>query len=383
MPSNPNNVIISGLGVHSSLGGILDASAAFRCGLSRARELHDWPYFDEDTLHEQLLVGHTAAGMSDGFQGIGRYIKMACNALEDMKRCSDLINLDPNRLGLFLVFSKNDFVERNSVDFKKNIELFQSRLFELSGIRFNKTNIQAYFEGRIGIVSAFRDALDLLEQGNIDHCLIGALDTLLDAQRLYGLIATNRIKTIDNPNGLMPGEAACFILVEHISRFKDRGGIPEIIIDSPPGMIYHEIAASDKIPGDSEGAAGDQEVDDSRLITTGEALNKALVREMERANAEQNLKGTIYCDLNGENSRATEFGNALVRILPNYNLDDWKFEIPALSFGDTGAASGLLAACLAARALSKGYCFGDKSIITISSDQGERGTLGLRRIIDG
>src|SRR5687767_1477788 len=98
MAAATGELVLSGFGLHSSLGGLASAAAAFRCGLARARELPDWPYFDEDTLHEHKLIGHPAAAIDDGFQGMGRLLKMAQGALDDLCQTFPLGNLNPERL---------------------------------------------------------------------------------------------------------------------------------------------------------------------------------------------------------------------------------------------------------------------------------------------
>jgi 3-oxoacyl-[acyl-carrier-protein] synthase-1 len=51
--------------------------------------------------------------------------------------------------------------------------------------------------------------------------------------------------------------------------------------------------------------------------------------------------------------------------------------LPAASFGDTGAATGAVATCMAARAFERGYAPGDAALIGLSSESGERGAFGI------
>ena len=362
MTGNSNDIAISALGVHSSLGGSMDAAAAFRCGLSRGQELQDWPYFDEETLHEHLLIGHPAAGLSDGFQGLGRFVKMGAYALEDMRQHLNSMDINPAKLGIFFVFPITDVNQAISADLKNEFGIFLTRLQELCWIKVEKKNTRAYFEGRLGVISAIQDAQKFLKDGNIDYCLIGAIDTLLDSQRLSDFLIANKVKTMDNPTGLVPGEAACFILLERLSSTKHRENIPEVVLQQPSLVI-----APDKD-------------DDSEQIPTGCVLCEAMVGALDNAQATATDKGTIYCDMNGEDFKAADFGGALVRASSHYLLSDWKLEIPALSFGETGAASGMIAICLAFQAFSRGYLFGDKALVVMSSEQGHSGAIVLRRV---
>jgi 3-oxoacyl-[acyl-carrier-protein] synthase-1 len=356
MTSNPDAIVISNLGMHSSFGGVVQAAAAFRCGLSRAQELTDWPYFDEETRDEQFFIGLPVAGVTDGFQEIGRFLKMGVNALADMQRYSSLPALNSAKIGVFFVFSK----EAPS-DLKKDPGFFLTRLWQLSQIKIETKNIRTYFEGRVGVMSAILEAIELLKGGAVDYCLIGTIDSHLNKHRLEILISTGRIKTVDNPIGLVPGEAACFILIERLSNARRRGATPEIILPQP----------SRAVSSDGE---------DDEQMPTGRALSEVMVEALENAHVIPTEPGTIYCDLNGEVFRATDFGNALMRLSAFYPIiGAWNQEIPAISFGDTGAASGILPFCLAIRAFSRGYCVGNKALIVLSSEQGDRGAIVLRR----
>ena len=98
-------MVISGIGLHSSFGGVVPAAAAFRCGMSRAVELAEWPYFDEDEHEDQSLIGHPALGVSLGFRGIARLLKLGTEALADLGDTVDSASLDPARTGITLVLS--------------------------------------------------------------------------------------------------------------------------------------------------------------------------------------------------------------------------------------------------------------------------------------
>lgn len=361
MPWSPNDIAITGVGVHSSLGGALDAAAAFRCGLSKGQELTDWPYFDEETLHEHLLIGHPAAGLSDGFQGLGRFVKMGAYALEDMRQYLNPKDFNSAKLGIFFVFPTNNANQAMSVDLNSDFKVFLTKLQQLSRIEIEEINSRAYFEGRVGVISAIQDALILIESEKIDWCLIGAIDTLLDSCRMSGLITRGKVKTMDNPTGLVPGEAACFILLERLSSAKGRGTIPEVVLHHPSRIV------------------SSNEEDVGQAIT-GKILSEVMAQALDNAQTKASDRGTIYCDLNGEDFRAADFGSALVSISPLYHLGDWRLEIPALSFGDTGAASGMLAICLAMRAFFRSHLFGNQAIVVMSSKLGGSGAIVLRGV---
>ena len=386
MTGNPNDITISAVGINSSFGGIVDAAAAFRCGMSRGRELTDWPYFDEEYFHQHFIIGHPAAGLSEGFHGIGRYIKMAVFALNDMQQYLNMAVLDPDRLGISFVFPKNATDEIDLLNLEGKFGAFLNRWGQLCKVKTEVKIVRTYFEGKVGIISAIQDAFQLLKSGNVQYHLICSLDTLLDSRRLGRLIALGKVKTVDNPKGLAPGEGACFALLENINSSKDRGITPKVVLEPPTLILFQNDATKEQKlddkgkTTDGEQMAEDKEMRRDAMPQTGEALSKVMIKVLGNAQGIGYEKGTIYCDLNGEDFLAADFGNALVRSHPRYFLRDWKLEIPALSFGDTGSAFGLLAVCLATQAFSRGYSVGDKALIVISTEEGNKGAVVLRRV---
>lgn len=67
--------------------------------------------------------------------------------------------------------------------------------------------------GQGTLVSAFFEAEAILASGPAPACYIGAIDSLLDLERLDSLLEDGRIKTADNPDGFIPGEGAVFLRV--------------------------------------------------------------------------------------------------------------------------------------------------------------------------
>jgi 3-oxoacyl-[acyl-carrier-protein] synthase-1 len=81
----------------------------------------------------------------------------------------------------------------------------------------------------------------------------------------------------------------------------------------------------------------------------------------------------VISDLNGEPYRAIDWGNALVRRIRA--LAEPVLWCPALWFGDTGAASGAVALCLAARAFERSYAPAPWSLVLSSADGPDRAAV--------
>jgi 3-oxoacyl-[acyl-carrier-protein] synthase-1 len=67
--------------------------------------------------------------------------------------------------------------------------------------------------GATGVYHALLRAREILAAGQATHCLICAVDSLINPEVLRDLDESGRLKTESNPDGLIPGEAGACILV--------------------------------------------------------------------------------------------------------------------------------------------------------------------------
>ena len=113
-------------------------------------------------------------------------------------------------------------------------------------------------------------------------------------------------------------------------------------------------------------------------IANGAALAGTIDALRAQAGWDQRVP-SITLDLNGEHARASEWGNALTHLIARSPVyQEIAVEVPALSFGDTGAASGAVAACMALHAFARGYAASDTVAIVNASDGGTRTAFLLR-----
>lgn len=364
-----NDIIINSVGAHTSFGGINDSSSAFRCGMLRGQELQDWPYFDEDTLHEQFLIGYPAAGINNGFQGLGRYIKLGALALSDLQRNCNLKFNHIDKLGISYVFPKID----SQIPFLKflndNYKIFHKKIIKLSNVNIIEQNIKTHFEGNVGLISAMQEAIGFLEKGYFEYYIIGVIDSLLLNEKLSKLLKFNKIKTLDNQNGFVPSEAACFILLERRKNIKYQKNPFFVTLHKPSFQI--PLLHGKKIT-----------LDDQHLIL-GETLSSVMIEALNNAKVGPLCTGTIYSDLNGEKLKAIEYSNALIHLRSQYNIRNWSQQFPALSFGDTGSTNGILSLCLAMRAIFKNQLNGNIALIIFSSESYSHGGVVIEKVSYG
>jgi 3-oxoacyl-[acyl-carrier-protein] synthase-1 len=173
-------------------------------------------------------------------------------------------------------------------------------------------------------------------------------------------LAAGRVKTVTNPVGFMPGEAGAFLLLERQAAAASRGIAPVLVVVEPSFGLEENSFASERPP-------------------LGRGLAGVAAAALGRLRSPGDHRGSVFIDVNGEPYRAADWGQAAVRLLELGLLADWPQEVVAASFGETGAASPLLALILAARSFTRGYSRGDTALVLASDDGGNRGATTLHQ----
>lgn len=111
----------------------------------------------------------------------------------------------------------------------------------------------------------------------------------------------------------------------------------------------------------------------------GRALARCALEVLEAAGA-RGERPLLLSDHNGEEFRAWEWGMLLLHLraqAPEWEgLRTW---LPATGLGDTGAASGAVATCVATRALQRGYAPSRLALVLSAADGPERAALLVGR----
>ncbi|WP_244238217.1 hypothetical protein [Corallococcus terminator] len=215
------------------------------------------------------------------------------------------------------------------------------------GIRSEEQRVVPH--GHVSVLAALAAAAEALSAGRIQRALIVAVDSLTsDLEVLEGLAMSRRLKTPNHPVGLMPGEAAAALLVESESAVRRRGGRAEAIVEA---LRVRELPVQEVPP------AGP-----SPVLRLAEVLDDTL--------AGATRIGDVYGDLNGEPSRAMDWGVALARLDARAMLADARTHWPAISLGDTGAVSGAISVAAATRSFVRNYAHGDEILVWSRSDSG-------------
>ncbi|MFE8603868.1 hypothetical protein [Archangium violaceum] len=348
------SLMLSGLGLITSVGYSVEGScAAIRCGITRPHSIDGMNVWDPEAEREVPLVGHPIAGLTDGFQGIGRWFRLGRYALLDLLRYAHL-DLDDASFwrpcGLIACLP-----EPNPDRFAFPSEQAQAlplRLMRALGLPLLASSVACIEAGPPGPLMALRLARQRIAEGTWQRAIILAVDSLVDESSLRWLKEARRLKTPERPTGLMPGEAGACFLVEPPRHAGERGEalVGDCTLARPP---HTELPA----------------------IRHGQVLSGAI----HDALAGGTRVGDILGNHNGEEARAMAWGTTRLSLPPGaleaHHAETW----PAVSLGDVGAASTAVSICVAARAFTRRYARNDATLVWCLADDGTAGACVVRR----
>ncbi len=202
--------------------------------------------------------------------------------------------------------------------------------------------------GRAAGLAALHRAARHLEDGRIDVALVGGVDSRLRLAAILAMQEAGTLREEDNPAGVVPGEAAAFlVLVRAADGRRARGLLLGSAVAEEPTTRTEEA-------------------------NRGEGLTAA-VRGARKAAGRLAARPLVVNDLNGDRYRALEWGLANTRALGDVPVEPGGWSAadmwhPADCTGDTGAASGVLDAIWALAALRKGYARAGRALVWGASD---------------
>lgn len=360
---------VIGTGMVAALGeDVAMNCAAARAGIVRSMEL---PYRLRSAVEgePQSVLGYAADLRTRGFEGDTRLLRLAHGALANLRVRTARFDWESHTVGWYLALPSTDRAKPVPPDaaekpvgttpaeeFVRAARLLE-RSLALAGWPHTEPMLcGARTSGHASGLEAIHDALEGLQSGRIDAAVVLGFDSLLDESVLAWLQAANRLKCDDVPDGLQPGEGAVALLL---------------------------AAPTARTPA-SQGAAKLQGVhlgsEPRNLSSQESARGESLSRVLSLASSDVGspLPFWVITDHNGEVHRAMDWGHALVRLRAGGDA----FASPvvwysAASFGDTGAASGLIAICMSTQAWERGYAPGRCAFVASVSDGEARAALAL------
>jgi len=337
-------VAVTGLGAVTPIGGgAAQTCASIRAGLNR---FADYPYYnvltpDPEWDEPELLVASRSAGVDLALQGPDRMLALALPALREALENARLLRRQMKRAALLLALPE----DHPSLS-KWNLDVFAEALLHRGGLA-ELTQVKVAGRGHAGALRAVAQASSLLHRRGADACLVLAADTYFAPERLRALDEEKRLKSSFNPDGFLPGEAACALVLETEESARARGRAPAGVI-----RALAESAESQPFTSDKQ--------------STGAGLTHVLRALLPGAG-----ERFVLTDHNGESYRAFEWGVARVRA--GERLGEMKELLhPAMSVGDVGAAAGALQIACAVAAFERGYAPAPEALVLCGSDSGLR-----------
>ena len=354
------------MGMIAALGNNVEMNcAAARAGIVRSQILPNFKGRSAVDGKEEPIIAHVASLYTRGFEDDVRLVRLAGGALVDLLAHTTPIDWQSCRTKFYLSLPDVDRTTERAAAARhdaatRNLERAQRILSQAASLAHWPAAVEVGFlgiSGHAGGLEALQGALEDLQAGRIDTAVLLGVDSLAGERVLDWLQANQRLKCDGTPDGLQPGEAGVAI------------------------ALSAEQVATERLGGPMTRVLGVHVGEEPRnLLAAVPARGETLSQVVSHAWLETAAPVPwVILDTNGEVHRAMDWGHALARL--RATADAFAAPIlwyPAISFGDTGAASALTSICVAARAWGRRYAPGDSAIVAAVSDGQARAAVALR-----
>jgi len=312
------------------------ACAAMRAGISAFEEL---PYLDNTG---EPIVGAFVPTISFKLKRDERLLLMLEQVILDcISKCKEF---DFSQVPIFVCLAEEGR-PGNGVEMSSNvINEIESRLTK----KFHPIYSQVICNGHTSGFEAMGKARELMRIKGIESCLVCGVDSYINASSLLWLDQYYRLKTEDNSDGVIPGEAAAAVMVS--SRSKSDATI------SISGLGFGFENAN---------------LLEIELPLMGIGLSQATKQALLDADINMGDIDSQFSDATGEQYGFKEHALMIGKVLRTRKeeLEIWHF---AENVGDTGSVSGLLQVIKVFFSVNKGYSIGFNALGLTSSINGKR-----------
>jgi 3-oxoacyl-[acyl-carrier-protein] synthase-1 len=211
--------------------------------------------------------------------------------------------------------------------------------------------IELAHRGHAGGLHAIELALQKITRREVELCLVGGVDSYLEARAIDWLQANRQLAAADVRSGFTPGEGA---------------GV--IVLGSDDARRRLRLPSLGLVRG--IGTAVETKLIKTESVNLGQGLCQAMLKATRDLKPPAEVVDAVYCDINGERYRTEEWGFALLR--GQRVLGTGQYVAPVDCWGDVGAASGPLLCNLAVQSWGRQYAQGPRALVWAGSEAGLR-----------
>lgn len=309
------------------------AAAAMRAGIDAFTDLS---YIDNAG---EPIVGAIVPGLSHDLRGRARVVELLTRALEVIESRLPR-GLTSTHLPLILCTREP---ERPGARLNGIVGEVEARV----GLTFRRDGSIHIARGPVAAFEALNHARRILSKNRTEACLITAVDTLVDARTLLWLDRAKRLKTPEQTDGVIPGEAACVVFVTKRPMTPSQFAVR--------GLGFGEETAT--------------VVNEEPLL--GKGMAAAVRAALGEAGLAMHEVAFRLSDVAGESYAFEELVLAQSRLMrkTRETQDLWH---PAGFVGDCGAAAGLVQFAWAEQAFARSYAPGSVALAHGSAAAGAR-----------
>lgn len=320
-----------------------DACAAMRAGVDKFEEL---PYMDNSG---EPIVGAMIPAFGPNLKREDRLIELLSAALIDCLNQGYPKQMD--MVPLIVALAERGRPGGCSALTDRIVPIIEQKL----KLRFHPQLSRVISSGHTAGFEALAIARELLRDRHIPTCIVCGVDSYVNASSLWWLEQHWRLKTEENSDGVIPGEAAAAVLVCANQNMSSKKSVRLIGL----GIGTESAAVMTEEP----------------LLGLG--LTAASKIALSEAGIQMHQIAFRLSDITGESYGFREQALVVGRLLRVHRKEGYPIWHVSESIGDTGSAAGIIQLILSFHAYHKGYAPGEVAMCFSSAESGRRAVVLL------